>query len=142
MIETLEIDQNNRNLVLNFLTVAGKALETFRYFSNRSLSVLDNHLCTLLLLIDKNPVCYGHLDKDGDNIWLGIAVAEKYQGQGLGSLMLNNLLEYSKANNVDIIYLTVDRDNIKAISLYEKNGFIFDKNLKKNILRYKNYVQI
>jgi len=37
---------------------------------------------------DNNPVCYGHLDKENDIIWLGIAVAEQYLRRKLGTIMM------------------------------------------------------
>ena len=50
--------------VKQFLSNAGKSLETFRYFAKRPLSAMENHLLTLLALDGNTPIGYGHLDKD------------------------------------------------------------------------------
>lgn len=137
LMEMLSIDNNNRHLVQTFLSIAGNTLNSFRYFSSRTLSALDNHICTFLFLDDSLPVCYGHLDKEGDIVWLGIAVAEKYQGKGLGKIMLQTLLRYSRIKDIPIIYLTVDKNNLKARNLYEKHSFEFVHYLNENTAKYK-----
>lgn len=136
-METLNINKDNQHLVKTFLSIAGNALDSFRYFSSRSLSALDNHICTFLLLKNGSPACYGHLDKEDDIIWLGIAVAEKYQGQGLGKVMLQTLLQHSKIKNVAAVFLTVDKSNLKARNLYEKYDFEFVMYLNENTAKYQ-----
>lgn len=54
---------------------------------------------------------------------LGIFVREDYQGRGVGSKLMNNLIELGRRENVREIYLTVLTDNAKAIHLYKKYGF-------------------
>ena len=136
-MEMISIDNSNRHLVETFLSIAGNTLNSFRYFSRRTLSALDNHICTFLFLDDSLPVCYGHLDKERDIVWLGIAVAEKYQGKGLGKLMLQTLLQHGHDNNVSTIYLTVDKNNLNARNLYEKYRFVLVEYLNENIVKYK-----
>jgi ribosomal-protein-alanine N-acetyltransferase len=50
-----------------------------------------------------------------------VAVSRKWQRQGIGTFILNNLLEYFK--DVEISYLEVREHNQPAISLYQKFGF-------------------
>jgi ribosomal protein S18 acetylase RimI-like enzyme len=82
----------------------------------------------------QNDECvgYGHLDKENDKIWLGIIVADKHQSNGFGNLIMDDLI--SKYDGE--IYLSVDKDNLKAQELYKKKSFI---NLKEND---KNYIMI
>ena len=49
-----------------------------------------------------------------------VCVKEGYRGQHVGSFMLNSLLE--EIENEDV-QLTVLKDNVSAIKLYEKYGF-------------------
>lgn len=106
-----------------FLDNAKSSLGLFRYFESRSFDVLENHITTLLIFEDNLPVCYGHLDQDSSKVWLGIAVAQDYKGKGYGSIMMNELIQHAKNNDIQAIYLAVDTKNIVAKSLYEKHGF-------------------
>ena len=106
-----------------FLDGAGNALERFRYFGKRPLDVVDQHLCTWLLMEDEDAVAYGHLDPEGDTVWLGIAVQEQHQGRGYGKAMMTLLLDAARGSNVLALKLSVDNSNSAAIALYEANGF-------------------
>ena len=129
MPEIIRINSSNRFLVKFFIDTAGKALEKFRYFNSRSLDVLENHAATFVLREQRNIIGYGHLDQEDDIIWLGIAVADGYQGLGLGKLMMDNLFITAKMLEIKSIQLSVDKDNEKAIDMYLKYGF---KKLKEN----------
>ena len=124
-MEILEIGVENSFFLEKFISKLGNSINTFRYFINRDISVIKNHLITLLLINEKGmPVCYGHLDLENSKVWLGIAVIEDEIGKGYSKIMMNNLLEKSKHFGLKVIYLTVDIDNSKAISLYEKYDFV------------------
>ena len=120
-----------------FLASCGSSLETFRYFSSRSLSVIQNHLVTLLGF-DENriPVAYGHLDQENEVVWLGICISESNLGEGYGNLMMEALLDAARELNVESIDLTVDAENSNAIRLYEKFGFC-SKEKSPKVFRYK-----
>lgn len=55
---------------------------------------------------------------------LNFYVDKKYQNQGYGKMLLNFVLDLCKQCNVRYISLEVRVSNHKAISLYEKHGFI------------------
>jgi ribosomal protein S18 acetylase RimI-like enzyme len=117
------INAEDTSLLDQFIFSAGSSLHTFRYFQSRPFSVLENHLVTCLLMNENKPAGYGHLDKDGDTVWLGIAIAEGFKGRGLGKLIMEFLVSTAKSNRLSKVKLTVDEGNIPAISLYEKFGF-------------------
>ena len=125
----MQIEQLTDYKVLQqFLDRAGSSLRTFRYFNHRPLTVVTNHLCTLIGLVDGRPVSYGHLDKEDGIVWLGICVAESEKGKGYGDQMMDALLEHRGE-----ISLAVDLDNLGAQKLYEKKGFHYvrtDRGLK------------
>lgn len=108
--------------------------KSFRYFNKRNFGVLKNHLCTFLFFNDENCIGYGHLDRENDEIWLGVIVFDGFNGKGYGNFILENLIkEYNGT-----IFLTVDKSNYKAINLYKKNGFSIleeDINIYKMILK-------
>ena len=53
-----------------------------------------------------------------------IAVDKNVQRQGVGSIILNKTISYLRDLGADNIYLEVRKSNEKAISLYEKFGFV------------------
>ncbi|MGH1350700.1 MAG: ribosomal protein S18-alanine N-acetyltransferase [Methyloligellaceae bacterium] len=54
---------------------------------------------------------------------LTIGVAADYQGRGVASLLCKDLLDTATKDGVKKIFLEVRADNVKALSLYEKQGF-------------------
>jgi ribosomal protein S18 acetylase RimI-like enzyme len=118
------INNNNINLLKKF--IKNETSDTFRYYKNRKIDIIKNHILTLVLTNkNDNIIGYAHLDFE-EKIWLGICVCENYRGKGFGKKIINYLLEYAKNNNIKKIHLTVDKDNIIAKKLYEKNGFIIE----------------
>lgn len=52
-----------------------------------------------------------------------ISVAKEYWNQGIGSQLLEAILDFAKANSFEVLDLQVRHDNARAIRLYEKYGF-------------------
>jgi ribosomal protein S18 acetylase RimI-like enzyme len=119
----VRLSTDNTALLKNFLEHAGSSLNAFRYFNKRSFDVLKNHIVTFILEENGNALAYGHLDKEGDTVWLGICVIESRQGQGLGIRMMEELLKFADETQIRKIKLAVDNDNLIAQSLYRKFGF-------------------
>jgi RimJ/RimL family protein N-acetyltransferase/sugar phosphate isomerase/epimerase len=113
----------NTSLLQNFIDRAGKSLETFRYFAKRPFSIVANHACTWVIEEDGNVEAYGHLDKEGDTVWLGIAVTDHARGKGYGRKMMERLMESASALGLQKVRLSVDNQNEAAIRLYERFGF-------------------
>ena len=107
-----------------FLATAGESLKTFRYFSKRTYDVLKNHRVTYVGLDGDVPVCYGHLDLDGEKTWLGVCVSWNQRGKGYGRVMMEALLDFAKESGVSKIDLSVDSDNSIARRMYEKYSFV------------------
>ena len=54
---------------------------------------------------------------------LGMAVVKDEWSKGIGSIILQRLIEFAKSAGIEIIGLEVRSDNVNAIHLYEKFGF-------------------
>lgn len=54
---------------------------------------------------------------------VGIAVTKEYWNRGVGTLLLNEILQFAKENDFEVLELQVRCDNVAAIRLYEKFGF-------------------
>lgn len=130
----VEIQTDDTALLQLFLENAGTSLTGFRYFDKRPLSIIENHLCTYLIVNEEQPICYGHLDKEDETIWLGIAVIEGQTGQGLGKKMMQHLMDKAQELELPTIQLSVDTDNIAAQYLYKKFGFNIIKKTEKYLL--------
>ena len=62
---------------------------------------------------------------------MNIVVKKDFRHNGIGSVLLENLINYSKDLNLKIITLEVNENNLSAIRLYDK--FSFDKlGIRKN----------
>jgi RimJ/RimL family protein N-acetyltransferase len=134
-----EIEPTNIEEIELFLSYAGNSLSTFRYFSSRDLSVINNHIVTLLTYKDNIPIAYGHLDRDPmqKEVWLGIAVQEGLHGKGIGSAMMEELLVRAKQCKIQLLYLSVDMVNEAAIHLCKKFSFYVDSELKPGVFLMK-----
>ena len=54
---------------------------------------------------------------------LNICLNPRYQGQGLGQLMLQHWLEFCDSHGLTQLFLEVRASNTRAFKLYQKNGF-------------------
>ncbi len=59
----------------------------------------------------------------GEAHLLNLCVHPKFQGQGIGTKILRQLLERASSKNADTLFLEVRRSNLRARRLYEKAGF-------------------
>jgi len=62
---------------------------------------------------------------------LNFVIDEKYQRQGIGQKLFDEILEDSKINKSESVVLEVKVNNEKGISFYTKNGFEI-VNIRKN----------
>ncbi|HEY9457349.1 MAG TPA: GNAT family N-acetyltransferase [Gaiella sp.] len=72
-------------------------------------------------LFSRDRPGYGFVDERTPE--LAIAVVPNARGKGVGSALLEALLERARAEGHDAISLSVDRNNAGAIELYERHGF-------------------
>ena len=55
----------------------------------------------------------------------GISVREKWRGQGIGTAMLQTLIDWAEANPlIEKVGLSVFANNVDAIRLYKRLGFV------------------
>lgn len=66
---------------------------------------------------------------------LAISVRKDYWGQGVGSRIMQSLIDFAKERSIEIITLEVYHDNESAIKLYQKFGF-------KEIGYFKNFSKV
>ncbi len=54
---------------------------------------------------------------------LSITVLREYWGRGIGSRLLEEMIDFARFVGTEIIYLEARADNTRAVSLYKKFGF-------------------
>ena len=65
---------------------------------------------------------------------LGVSVRREYWGLGIGSALLDSLVEWARASEiVKKINLHVRTDNPRAIELYKRKGFVNEGTIRKGV---------
>ena len=124
----ININEDNIDLLVDFLYRNTNGQKSFRYFKNRKITAIKNHFVTRLFYLKNKCIGYGHLDKESDFVWLGIMVSDEERGNGYGGIIMENLIESSCNYSV---YLTVDKENKIAYNLYKKCGFLLESENEK-----------
>lgn len=79
---------------------------------------------------------YGFFPEEDEKgkVWMDrLVIDASFQGQGLGTVMLEFLIERLKSEyDCEQMYLSVYEDNVVAISMYVKAGFCFNGERDEN----------
>jgi ribosomal-protein-alanine N-acetyltransferase len=62
---------------------------------------------------------------------MGLAVDDKFREMGIASALLSKISEVAVREGKSAVYLKVKPDNLPAIRLYRRNGFIVTKEVEK-----------
>lgn len=68
---------------------------------------------------------------------MNIVIKKSYRNQGIGSLLLENLILLANKRSLSSLSLEVNEENLSAIHLYEKFGFK-QVGIRKNYYQNKN----
>jgi phosphinothricin acetyltransferase len=83
----------------------------------------------LVVLKDKQLVGWASLSKYStrcaysNTAELSIYISESYQGQGIGTTLLNDILRFGKKVGLHVVLARIAEDNEMSIRLLEKHGF-------------------
>lgn len=84
------------------------------------------------------------IEKQSHVAELGVSLIQEYWGYGIGGLLVEALIDFSREVSLKVITLEVVVDNVRAVKLYEKYGFkicgTLHKRLKYQHLYYDSYV--
>lgn len=128
-IRELNISEDEE-IFLAFIDYLKSDSEKFRYYNTRDHKVVKNHLSTLIVIDEDNKIVgYAHLDFE-EKYWFGIYLSPEIRRMGFGVKLWKRIKSKAKTYRIDCIFLTVDIDNIPAISLYKKLGFKQNKKEK------------
>ncbi len=91
-------------------------------------------------VVSVTSVSGSHKERVLHVVEIGMSVKKAYWGQGIGSLMMEKVIEFVKSLEVvKVIKLETRVDNIPAINLYEKFGFEKGGVVKKGIKIQNEY---
>lgn len=89
----------------------------------------------------------GSIDFRGSNLKksrhygsIGLLVLKKYWSKGIGTKLLDKVIDWGKRNEIKKINLEVAANNNRAIQLYERKGFKLEGNIE--MARYVNGIFI
>jgi GNAT superfamily N-acetyltransferase len=85
--------------------------------------VLGDECHNVVAWHDDRPAGHATLVPDEEAYELAIFVHQRYQEAGIGTALLEHLLGYGREQGVPRVWLTVERWNKPAVSLYRKVGF-------------------
>lgn len=69
-------------------------------------------------------------------------VLDSYRGQGIGRALLEDVIRIAKEQNVEKLSLMVNENQLRAIDIYEKYGFVKAGQLKKDIKIDDNFYDV
>ncbi|MBN2605430.1 MAG: GNAT family N-acetyltransferase [Bacilli bacterium] len=120
-------------------------LEEETAFLEKTVSSKDNYMCAAFL----NERCISTAGFHGSSLQrvhhrvsMGISVLRDYHNLGLGSYMMKNIVDYAKIYGKQKVELEVRVDNINAIHLYQKFGFIQEGLISKGFFVDNQYVDL
>ena len=104
----------------------------------------DNHLYIVGLIRDRivSALAFsgGRRPRVRHNGEFGISVRKQHWGLGIGSLMLDTLIDWARATQVVTkIDLRVRTDNQRAVMLYKRKGFVVEGTIRRAIFLNDEY---
>ena len=111
-------------------------------FIENSRKQLERKEAAHLAIVDDKDEYLGtvslkNIDKKAKDAEYAISLRSAYHGKGIGKIATRLILEYAFDElGLSRVYLNVLSDNVRAIALYEKCGFQFERE-EKDCLKIK-----
>ncbi|GKX67970.1 GNAT family N-acetyltransferase [Inconstantimicrobium mannanitabidum] len=121
-----------------------RASEEFVFTVEQEESYIKNAALFLVVEVEGKIVGLATLDRSNlvkihHTATFGINILKEYCGQGVGSLLMQRVIEWAENNGVEKIDLEVFANNISAIALYKKYGFVEEGRKRKAIKTNEGY---
>ena len=82
--------------------------------------------CDMIAIAGESIIAWCFIwNLDQPDPMFGLAVADRYQGRGIGQNLATRLMEEACRRNIPRVVLTVVKDNARAQRIYTKLGFTF-----------------
>lgn len=121
-VEISEMTIHDLDLIKDILLTDFDDFWTYNVFKNE---LLNQNSKYIVAKTNNKIIGFAGIWKAVDMVHItNIVTAKSFRNKGLGSIMLNKLIELAKLEtNIDSITLEVNSNNIPAQRLYEKYGF-------------------
>jgi ribosomal protein S18 acetylase RimI-like enzyme len=121
--------------------------EEFNITVDHEIEYMKSTALFLLAEIDGKIVGSATLDRSdlkklSHNVTFGITILKEYCGLGIGSILMEKVIELTKAEGIEKIELEVFENNLSAIKLYNKFGFFEEGRRKKMIKTEEGYLDM
>lgn len=74
-----------------------------------------------------------HITAIDGEVWEYIG-EKRYWQKGIGSKMLQHLIEYAKTRNLQSIYCRLLEQNVNSLKMFRKHGFVVEKELGEGMI--------
>lgn len=72
---------------------------------------------------DTNRIGWGHMAKNNDGTWeLALSVDNNYQNQGIGNMLISEMIQWAKVNHIDAVYMHCIESNKVVQHLARKHN--------------------
>lgn len=134
-MKVIEVDAENRGLIKK---IFNNEVESFGVMGGADMWMIMSFIRygKLYVLLDENNELLSVAQFQGvlgkKEVFLyGFSTSLKERGKGYGKILLEECHNKLKMLEIEKIYLTVDPENIQAINMYEKAGYLIEE-LQKN----------
>ena len=128
MIKSVNIDDE---LLIN--EIQNNFNEVYKQKNELKNEFINNPYTKVLVFIENNKVIgFIHINEIYDRYEINnIFVLDEYRKKGIASQLMDNIIKLGKDTGIINITLEVRKDNVNAINLYKKYGFV-EKAIRKN----------
>ncbi|HEX6207272.1 MAG TPA: GNAT family N-acetyltransferase, partial [Actinomycetota bacterium] len=134
----------DREAILVFLKGLSDEARWLRFFSGfpdldraaESAAKVDYHdRFGLLALVGDTVVGHSTYLADGDRAEVGFAVADAYQGRGLGTIMLGQLAQAAAENDIHTFEAEVMPENRRMLEVFRDSGFPIETRTEPGLIK-------
>lgn len=120
----IKIEKMNLNHLNELQEILISDFDDFWSFSTFKEEVENENSSYIIGKINNEIIGFAGLKKIFDQAdIMNIVIKKTYRNQGIGTLLLENLILLAKDLNISTLFLEVNEQNKPAIHLYEKLGF-------------------
>lgn len=120
----IKIEKMNLNHLNELQEILISDFDDFWSFSTLKEEVENENSSYIIGKINNEIIGFAGLKKIFDQAdIMNIVIKKTYRNQGIGTLLLGNLILLAKDLNISTLFLEVNEQNKPAIHLYEKLGF-------------------
>ncbi|HJJ18237.1 MAG TPA: ribosomal protein S18-alanine N-acetyltransferase [Clostridiaceae bacterium] len=120
----IKIEKMNLNHLNELQEILISDFDDFWSFSTLKEEVENENSSYIIGKINNEIIGFAGLKKIFDQAdIMNIVIKKTYRNQGIGTLLLENLILLAKDLNISTLFLEVNEQNKPAIHLYEKLGF-------------------